>query len=513
MSIKRKYILFIVAVVLSIFCIKSYFNIRSNKVFAQQVTFSSLADFVQSYKTNQKFTIDFEHILNELDLFIALQAKHMSDDHLWLRNQIPAQHWFSLDAFTLSDDYKLSNQFFPYVEKRVLPKDSVIAVWGDLHGSVSTVVESLLQLQKDGYFDDQFVITRENFYGVFLGDFVDKEMHGTELLYLIMKLHNQNPGRIFMLRGNHEDAAVNKTFRKELGQKYSGLDQAVLKKIFCLYDHLPVAFFAGVPNGQGTINGIQFCHAGFEHSYCAENFLQSNAQFELITSLNRLGVLADLPGGQTKEQLKNLQNLVQAACSHTDASLEQKLIQEAKMEQRVINGHNWFVVALLTWLHKQEIINALPTLFQDITVQPSMNLGDIRLGFSWNSFTDQENNKRLGGRDDLHVLWSYAHFNMGPQATDYFLQLNSSEQWKLQTVIRGHQHQGKMLEDLQVGKGVARWFEGKLVTTVASPLLTGYSSFLMFHAAQDKTDWYIQRYAAKQGKIFEKKRLNLFEES
>ena len=183
------------------------------------------------------------------------------------------------------------------------------------------------------------------------------------------------------------------------------------------------------------------------------------------------------------------------------------------MEQRVINGHNWFVVALLTWLHKQEIINALPTLFQDITVQPSMNLGDIRLGFSWNSFTDQENNKRLGGRDDLHVLWSYAHFNMGPQVTDYFLQLNSSEQWKLQTVIRGHQHQGKMLEDLQVGKGVARWFDGKLITTVASPLLTGYSSFLTFHGAQDKTDWYIQRYAATQGKNFEKKRLNVFEKS
>ena len=67
-----------------------------------------------------------------------------------------------------------------------------------------------------------------------------------------------------------------------------------------------------------------------------------------------------------------------------------------------------------------------------------------------------------------------------------------------------------MLEDLQKGKGLARWFEGKLVTTVASPLLTGYGSFFVFHGALDQADWSIDRYAAVAGGSFEKETSSLF---
>lgn len=456
------------------------------------------------YQANKNFTLDFEHVLDEVRLFVDTKAKSMGNTDLWLDRTMPDQYWFNVDTFVLSDDYKSSNQFFPYVEKLVFPDDAHIAVWGDLHGSVSTVVELLLQLQREDYFDEQFVIAQKNFYCVFLGDFVDKEFHGIELLYLLMKLHNQNPGHVFLLRGNHEDAAVNKTFRKELVKKYPDIDPLTSKKIFCLYDHLPVALFAGIQSSDDVINGVQFCHAGFEHGYNAGTFLDSSAQFELITKLNRSSILELLPEGQPKNQLKNLKDLVLRACSGQDKNFENSLLQEAKMEQHVINGHNWFTIQMLTWLYKQEILNALPTLFQDITMHPSLNLGDIRLGFSWNSFTDQENNKRLGGRDDLHVLWSYAHFNCGPEATDYFLRLNSTDTWTLQTVIRGHQHQGKMLEDLHQGEGLARWFDGKLVTTVASPLLTGYASFFIFHGAPEKADWSIDRYAAVSGGSFKK---------
>lgn len=507
---KRKHILCIIALTLSILCVKSCINIQYNKEVEQRATCSSVAEFVQAYQANKNFTLDFERVLDEVKLFVDTKAKSQINTDLWLHGIMPDKHSFNVDTFKLSSNHKSSNQFFPYIEKHIFPDDVHIAVWGDLHGSVSTVVESLLQLQRDGYLDEQFSIAQKNFYCVFLGDFADKESHGTELLYLLMKLHNQNPEHVFLLRGNHEDAAVNKTFRKELSKKYSDLDQITLKKIFCLYDHLPVALFAGIRNSDDVINGIQFCHAGFEHGYHAGNFLDSNAQFELITKLKRSSLLEQLPEGQTKDQLIKLKDLVLRACSGQDKEFQNSLLQEAKMEQDIINGYNWLTIQMLTWLYKQEILNALPTLFQDIDLQPSMNLGDIRVGFSWNSFTDQENNQRLGGRNDLHVLWSYAHFNCGPEATDYFLRLNSTDEWKLQTVIRGHQHQGKMLEDLQSGKGLARWFSGKLVTTVASPLLTGYASFFVFHGAPDKADWSIDRYAAAPGGSFEKELSHLF---
>lgn len=507
---KRKHILCLIALTLSILCVKLCINIRFDQAVEQRRACSSVAEFVQTYQANKKFTLDFEHVLDEVRLFVDTKAKSMGNTDLWLDRTMPDQYWFNVDTFVLSDDYKSSNQFFPYVEKFVFPSDAHIAVWGDLHGSVSTVVESLVQLQRDGYLDEQFTITRKDFYCVFLGDFVDKEQHGTELLYLLMKLHNQNPGHVFLLRGNHEDAAVNKTFRKELSKKYPDIDPVTSKKIFCLYDHLPVALFGGIRSTDGLVNGIQFCHAGFEHGYNASTFLDSSAHFELITKLKRSSILEQLPDSQSKEQLIKLKDLVLRASSGQEKNLENSLLQEAKMEQHVINGHNWFTIQMLTWLYKREIINALPTLFQDLDLKSTMNLGDIRLGFSWNSFTDQENNKRLGGRDDLHVLWSYAHFNCGPEATNYFLRLNSTDTWTLQTVIRGHQHQGKMLEDLHQSEGLARWFDGKLVTTVASPLLTGYASFFIFHGAPDTADWSIDRYAAVSRFPFKKESSSLF---
>lgn len=507
---KRKHILLIVALALSIACVRSCLSIRFNSQVQERVACSSVTEFIQAYQSNKQLTLDFGHILEELNLFVATQAQRMSKVDNWLNGVMPQEHWFNSNLSTLSIDYKSSNQFFPYVEKHIFPDDVRIAVWGDLHGSVSTVVESLLQLQRDGYLDEHFIITHKNFYFLFLGDFVDKESRGIELLYLLMKLHNQNPGHVFLLRGNHEDAAVNKTFRKELSKKYSDLDDETLKKIFCLYDHLSVALFGGIRDARGRVNGIQFCHAGFEHGYNARTFLQSNAHYELITELKRVSLVEQLPDGQSKEQLIALQELIQQACSRRDKKFEKYLLNQAQMEQRIINGYNWFTIQMLTWFYKQDIIDALPTLSQDIAIKPSMNLGDIRLGFSWNSFTDQENNRRLGGRDDLHVLWSYAHFNMGPEATQYFLQLNSTDAWKLRMVVRGHQHQGKMLEDLQQGKGAALWFDGQLLTTVASPLLTGYASFVIFHGACDKAGWYIERYAAKPGSSFRKEQRYLF---
>lgn len=506
MAFKRKHIFFIVAIVLSISYMRTCINIRSYQAAGNRLTFSSLAAFIQDYAAQKEFMLDFDHILDELRLFVKLQAQSMNHEKEWLEKIMPPEDWFDSDSYVLSADYKSSNQFFPYVQKLELEQDAHIAMWGDLHGSVSTVVNSLLELQRDGFFDEQFKISQKSFYCVFLGDFVDKESHGIELLYLIMKLHNQNPGRVFLLRGNHEDAAVNKTFRKELAKKYSDFDQATIKKIFCLYDHLPVALFAGIADKNGTVNGIQFCHAGLEHGYSARKFLNSDANYELITRLQRLSLLENLPDGQPKEQLKKLRDIVQKACKRADPALEQQLIGEAKMEQRVVNGYNWLLVDLLTWLHKQEIIDALPMLFQDIDMQPSLNLGAIRLGFSWNSFTDQENNRRLGDRDDLHVLWSYAHFNFGPEATDYFLKLNSTDHWKLKMIVRGHQHQGKMLEDLKADKGCTVWFNGKLVTTVASPQLTGYASFIVLHVTRDLSDWSIQCYAAQGEKKFKSER-------
>jgi len=52
---------------------------------------------------------------------------------------------------------------------------------------------------------------------VFLGDFVDRGPHGLEVIALLLALKVRWPDRVFLLRGNHEDAVINEKygFRRE----------------------------------------------------------------------------------------------------------------------------------------------------------------------------------------------------------------------------------------------------------------------------------------------------------
>jgi hypothetical protein len=51
----------------------------------------------------------------------------------------------------------------------------------------------------------------ENSY-VFLGDIVDRGRYSLEVLCLLLAFKLQYPQRVFLVRGNHEDSAMNKSY-------------------------------------------------------------------------------------------------------------------------------------------------------------------------------------------------------------------------------------------------------------------------------------------------------------
>ncbi|WP_229390350.1 metallophosphoesterase [Methanosarcina sp. DH2] len=91
---------------------------------------------------------------------------------------------------------------------------------------------------------------------LFLGDYVDRGMQGTEVLIKLFRLKLEEPQNIFLLRGNHETSDMNiyYGFFEEIG-----FDQGFLLNISRTYDRLPVAT---VLSGHtfcvhGGINGIE----------------------------------------------------------------------------------------------------------------------------------------------------------------------------------------------------------------------------------------------------------------
>lgn len=196
-------------------------------------------------------TVLREHmLLTQIDQFFTTMEEQFSKVH-WIGGVKPVLQ---------------PNQFQAYVEKLMIPADAIVAIHGDFHGDVRAINRFIETFMQRGFLDEAnpFKIRAKNFYILFLGDYVDRGWYSAEVIYAILRLKNENPDRVFLMRGHHENAALNARYggvRDELLQKFSS--PRLMKKVEMVYNVLPLALYlgAGSPN---DINIIQCCHGGIE---------------------------------------------------------------------------------------------------------------------------------------------------------------------------------------------------------------------------------------------------------
>lgn len=76
---------------------------------------------------------------------------------------------------------------------------------GDLHGNLSALLSMEAALWPGG-----LVLAAARI--LFLGDYVDRGAHGTELMAYLLAAKLQRPDAVLMVRGNHETRDIQKMF-------------------------------------------------------------------------------------------------------------------------------------------------------------------------------------------------------------------------------------------------------------------------------------------------------------
>jgi protein phosphatase len=165
---------------------------------------------------------------------------------------------------TLLETIKQINKYHNNKGKLVfLPQNTNAVIIGDLHGDLSTL-KRILKHSK--WKQDNSVL-------IFLGDYIDRGPQQLEVLFTLLDLHNNNPGNVILLRGNHEapqDLPVSPhDFPQHLKRKYGQnwvKAQQVFQNVFdnlfmaVIIENKALLLHGGIPSQATGVDDIAFAH-------------------------------------------------------------------------------------------------------------------------------------------------------------------------------------------------------------------------------------------------------------
>lgn len=288
--------------------------------------------------------------------------------------------------------------FEPFVQKRLLPPGSQVLLQGDLHGDIHSLMAVLGRLQERGMMQG-FQITDPAFYLAFLGDYTDRGLYGVEVIYTLLRLQVANPGRVLLIRGNHEDISLvaRYGFLAEGQAKYGADFDAA--KVVRFHDFLPAAVYLGTGNDV-----VQLCHGGMEPGFDPRPLLQSDRTnaFQRIVELRQQAYLTGKP-----------------AWVQSDAAAG---AEAAK----------WF---------------------RDF--RPQSPISPSVIGFMWNDFTVFSGETAFANNPERASIY-------GKSAVTHVLQTQSTAATRVHGVIRAHQHSGvpnPIMRRLMASRGAFRHWQ------------------------------------------------------
>jgi hypothetical protein len=442
---------------------------------------------LEPYIVKKLTSASYESVEKAVKAFVRQSALRLKAG-CWMNEERPTKQYLMGDVgdFKILEDVRASSLFTPFVEKHIISSKAKIAVIGDIHGDIETLVVTLEKLRQEGYLDKNYHIIVQDFYIIFIGDYTNRMPFSVEVMMLLYHVYEYNLGHVFLLRGNHEYAASNREFYDQydyinntndvegietlLGEFARKFGIYYYPDLLYWYDYLPLTCYLGCKKGEKeVVNFIQFCHSGLEIGFNPQKFLSCNGvKFNKISHINRCDVI-------------------------------RKILLDKRFQGLHDKIKNSFESIKKT--HLKEMVKSY-TDFEKIGLNDPKNLNDIKFGSLWNGFIVEENDS------GFEASLSHSNIQFGKHLTEYFMNLFSNSSAKILSIVRGNQDiNGQenpkeiccgMLSNIIKGRGCARQWDGMLYTLGDSGRLSGYQSFLILSLATDVDLWKISHFSKKR---------------
>jgi len=370
--------------------------------------------------------ISEDDVLYFLEETVAIAKEDLLNKDRWLDGKTPyTGHFFNTTHRT---------SFKPFMQKIIIPTGSTVFVWGDTHGCIHSLLRTLRRLQEQGYLNDQFKIIKPNTYLMYLGDCVDRGYYGLEVLYTLMRLKTANPDHVILIRGNHEDAYVNRltscvSFDDELTEKQFKHRH----RLYRLYDMMPPIVYLGSGSAANRAY-LMCCHGGLEIGITPHNLLVAPDQvtFMALHTLNRADMVKALPA-QMQESL-----------SHT------------------IPPH-----------HRRNSVIKSPHA--------------DHFGYMYANFLIEDEKKLV----DYHPKCGWVY---GKDLTRHILERDGGPEQRIKSILRAHQHVDLMQQELTAHKGFFSLWDSMVLTLLSAPAIEltppcPYDSMVKIVTAEQWKNW------------------------
>lgn len=248
------------------------------------------------YKTIQ--LISLEEFETTIDHYREIMTISQKNPDLWADDDVPL----------LFQDTKNSpgSTFDGYTARSLTPSGTDYILVPDLHGDIHSLVAFIEDLQAEGFTSSNAPLKLiKTCRLVFMGDYTDRGLWGSEVIYLLMLLKINNPELVLLLRGNHEDSQMT----KDLGFDYEFLakfgeegQNRCRKKIEDFNNSLPLALYYGSKGDDGIHYLRLACHASAELGYKPERLFKKTQGlfFDRIKTFKRLSEAKMLPDFKIK---------------------------------------------------------------------------------------------------------------------------------------------------------------------------------------------------------------------